>query len=203
VVKKRDRIVNTEHLAPKLTITTIGSFDTEGKPTLWQFDGFYHFNSIGLYIDLEKGIQLYGGYTIGELKRIYKLKNEKPCEFTPLKFLIELSGSAKDCIVVPTCGRSYTKNYREIDMETLERIGLAGFVRLSNYCDIAIPHYAVGMSTCIQLELKYPWTKHALISNVPIKKFCRKGYFYSAFHVVKSKIISLTKEIKVGMQWKY
>jgi hypothetical protein len=122
-----------------------------------------------------------------------------PCGLTPLKFLIELSGSAKDCLVVPTCGRSYTKNYREVDLERLHRVGLAGFVRLSNHCDIAIPHYAAGMSTCIQLELKYPWTKHALISNVPIKKFCKKGYFYSIFHLIKSKLFAAIKSDKVGV----
>jgi hypothetical protein len=63
--------MKTEHLAPKLIITTIGSFDNEGKPTLWQFDGSSHPNYVGVYIDLEKRIELYGGYTIEELNEIY------------------------------------------------------------------------------------------------------------------------------------
>ena len=67
--------MNNEHLAPKLTIITIGSFDTEGKAINWKFDGSSHPNSVGVYIDLEKGIELYGGYTIGELNKIYKAKN--------------------------------------------------------------------------------------------------------------------------------
>jgi hypothetical protein len=115
-----------------------------------------------------------------------------------LKFLIELSGSAKDCLVVPTCGRDFTTNH-ELDYNKLKKAGLDGFVYLSNHCDIAIPHCALGQKTYIQLELKYPWTKHSLISNVPIKKFCMRGYLDSIFHVVKSKIISLAKTIKAGV----
>ena len=69
--------MNTEHLAPKLTIITIGSFDTEGKAINWKFGGSSHPNSVGVYIDLEKGIELYGGYTIGELNKIYKAKNQR------------------------------------------------------------------------------------------------------------------------------
>ena len=129
-----------------------------------------------------------------ELKKIYETKNEKPCELARFKFLIELSGSAKDCLVVPTFGRSYAKNYREVDMETLEKVGLDGFIKLSSDCDILIHHFAVGLKTCIQLELKYPWTKHALISNVPIMQFCRKGYVYSVLHLIKYKILKALKE---------
>ena len=114
-----------------------------------------------------------------------------------LKFLIELSGSAKDCLVVPTCGRDFTTSW-EVDFDKIEKAGLDGFVHLSNFVEITIPHCATGQKTCIQLELKYPWTKHALISNVPIKKFCMNGYLDSIFHVVKSKIIRLAKAIKVG-----
>ena len=62
--------MSTEHLAPKLIIKTIGSFDNDGKPVKWTFDGSCHSNSFGVYIDLEKGIELYGGYTIEELKEI-------------------------------------------------------------------------------------------------------------------------------------
>tara|TARA_R110000787_G_scaffold272587_1_gene380061 strand:- start:464 stop:676 length:213 start_codon:yes stop_codon:yes gene_type:complete len=69
--------MNTEHLAPKLIITTIGNFDAEGKPVWWQFDGSSHSNSVGKYIDYEKGIELYGGYTIEELKKICKSRNNK------------------------------------------------------------------------------------------------------------------------------
>jgi hypothetical protein len=113
-----------------------------------------------------------------------------------LKFLIELSGSAKGCLVVPTCGRDFTTS-QEVDLDKLKKAGLDGFVYLSNF--VEIPHFATGQKTCIQLELKYPWTKHALISNVPIEKFCRNGYLDSIFHVVKSKIIRLAKVIKVGV----
>jgi hypothetical protein len=111
------------------------------------------------------------------------------------KFLIELSGSAKDCLVVPTCGRDFTTN-QEIDLDKLKKAGLDGFVYISN---VAIHHFATGQKTYIQLELKYPWTKHALISNVPIKKFCRNGYLDSIFHAVKSKSIRFAKAIKAGV----
>ena len=114
-----------------------------------------------------------------------------------LKFLIELSGSAKDCLVVPTCGRDFTTN-QEIDLDKLKKAGLDGFVYISNLDFVAIPHCATGQKTYIQLELKYPWTKHELISNVPIKAFCRKGWLYSVGHLVWSKIISLAKTVKAG-----
>jgi hypothetical protein len=62
--------MSTEHLAPKLLIETIGGFDDEGKLINWKFDGSSHPHSVGVYIDLEKGIELYGGYTIEELKEV-------------------------------------------------------------------------------------------------------------------------------------
>jgi hypothetical protein len=56
---------------PKLKIDMIGVFDDEGKPINWKFDGSSHPYSVGVYIDLVNGIELYGGYTIEELKEIY------------------------------------------------------------------------------------------------------------------------------------
>ena len=55
---------------PKLKIDIIGSFDFEGKAINWTFYGSSHPHSVGVYIDLEKGIELYGGYTLTELKEI-------------------------------------------------------------------------------------------------------------------------------------
>jgi hypothetical protein len=56
---------------PKLTIEAIGNFDNDGRPINWKFNGAGHANSVGSYVDLEKGIYLCGGYTIEELKEIY------------------------------------------------------------------------------------------------------------------------------------
>ena len=61
---------------PKLGMAVIGSFNEEVKPIGWLFDGKGHPNSVGYYNDIERGIELYGGYTIAELKDILALKEQ-------------------------------------------------------------------------------------------------------------------------------
>ena len=50
---------------PKLKITNIGTFDAEGVPVGWAFDGISHPNSVGEYFS--KDWHLLGGYTFDEL----------------------------------------------------------------------------------------------------------------------------------------
>lgn len=106
-----------------------------------------------------------------------------------MAFLIELSGSADGCAVKPTCGRSYTSTKGDeyyVDMELINRVGCEGFLRVDGNCEkISIPCIAFGMTTCVQVELPYPWSKHKLTSNVPIDSYCKNGYLESIFHVIK------------------
>ena len=59
---------------PKLKIISIGSFDTEGKPKGWRFDGSSNPQSVGLYIS--EDWYLHGGYTVEELKVIAGIQRE-------------------------------------------------------------------------------------------------------------------------------
>lgn len=53
---------------PKLKITNIGDFGTDGKPIYWAFDGASHPNSVGEYFS--KDWHLIAGYTVEELRKI-------------------------------------------------------------------------------------------------------------------------------------
>ena len=56
---------------PKLKITKVGRFNDKGEPIHWAFDGSSHPQSSGVYVDFEKGAELFCGYTIEELHEIY------------------------------------------------------------------------------------------------------------------------------------
>ena len=60
------------HNIPKLKITKVGLLDKEGNPTGFSFCGKGVENSVGVFKDPENGIELYGGYTIEELKEMCK-----------------------------------------------------------------------------------------------------------------------------------
>jgi hypothetical protein len=105
-----------------------------------------------------------------------------------MKALIEISGKAEGCWVVPTCGRSYTNmdgGKYSINLDLANRVGCDTFLCLSYASGLYVPYFAFGMSTCVQVFLPYPWSKHELISNVPIETCCRYGYLESYWHVIK------------------
>ena len=112
-------------------------------------------------------------------------------------YLISLSGSAKGCAVTPTVGRKYTSKEGDkywVDMDLLESYGFDGFISIDcSYSGLLIDCVAFGMNTCIQVSLPYPWSKHELVSNVPIESYCKNGYLESAFHAVKYYFKSLIK----------
>ena len=109
-----------------------------------------------------------------------------------MTFLIELSGSAKGCAVVPTCGRSYTSKKGDeyfVDLDLIDNTGCDGFLRIESGHDLFVDRIAFGMETYVQVEKLYPWSKHKLVSNVPIKEYCRIGYFKAFYRVVKGWLL--------------
>tara|TARA_R110000850_G_C9723140_1_gene442488 strand:- start:362 stop:604 length:243 start_codon:yes stop_codon:yes gene_type:complete len=80
-----------------------------------------------------------------------------------MKALIEISGNANGCEVVPTCGRSYTyMNGGEysVNLDLVNRVGCDVFLHLPCGVGFTLPYIAFGMSTCVQVFLPYPWSKH-------------------------------------------
>jgi len=60
---------------PKLAITNIGTFDNDGNPIGWSFDGSSHPRSVGEFFSLVNADGSYdwhliGGYTVEELREI-------------------------------------------------------------------------------------------------------------------------------------
>lgn len=116
-----------------------------------------------------------------------------------MKFLIELSGEAKGCTVVPTVSREFSVRIGDfiyIDMDALERHGYDGFLRADTDCAASIPYLASGMRCSVQAELPYPWAKHGLRSNVPIESFCKRGYVASVVRLLSFKIKSMVNQIR-------
>jgi len=115
-----------------------------------------------------------------------------------MRFLIEISGDSRGCSVVPTCGRMFSSiecDETAVDMFSLARSGFDGFLNIGVNSSLNITHIAFGMDTFVQVELPYPWSKHGLISTVPIKTFCKNGYFDSVCHVIKLRISSSFKRL--------
>ena len=112
------------------------------------------------------------------------------------EFLIELSGDATGCAVVPTCCLKYCSikggGYC-IDMNIIASLGFKGFTMITGGHNINIPHVTFGTETCVQLEKPYPWTKHNLVSNVPIQAFCKNGWFNSICHYIAVKFKEMIK----------
>ena len=108
------------------------------------------------------------------------------------KFLIELSGSSKGYVVTPTVGIQFSSRKGGdyyVDLNALESSGYDGFLRVANgNHTFNLDRISFGMSTYVQIELPYPWSKHDLYSNVPIKSFCKSGYFISAIRFICCKI---------------
>jgi hypothetical protein len=70
-------MINEKLNIPKMRIKKIGGFNADGSTdSNWVFDGGYQENSVGLYVDFEKNIELVGGYTVAELREISTLNNK-------------------------------------------------------------------------------------------------------------------------------
>lgn len=106
-----------------------------------------------------------------------------------MRFVIEISGSAPDCIIKPTAGRDITTRIGGstcVDIKLVLAGGFDGFCRLDVNCNYNNILMASGMETSVQIEKPYPWTKHTVKSNVPIQEYCTRGYFESAVHLIKA-----------------
>ena len=71
----------------------------------------------------------------------------------PKGFLIELSGNAKGCSVVPTCCIKYCSikdGEYCIDINIINSLGFEGFTRITGGHYIYISHIAFGTEECLQ-----------------------------------------------------
>ncbi len=113
-----------------------------------------------------------------------------------MSFVIELHGEAKGCYITAVAAERFSSKKGSdacIDGNLLSRYGYDGFLSINQgkLLTLGCLDFAVGKDTHLKVELPYPWTKHKLHSNVPIKTHCNNGYFESAIHWLMVKINNL------------
>lgn len=104
--------------------------------------------------------------------------------------LITISGNGGGCLITACVEPAmvnmvngecciYTSNLPK-DVDTL--------ISINSGYEFTFLGYAPASSTRLEVEKPYIWTKHQLVSNVPIKTYCNRGLLGSIVKFVKDKL---------------
>lgn len=115
-----------------------------------------------------------------------------------MTFVIELVGDALGCYVIPVVAERFSSrdgNNTFVDMKLVCRYGYDGLLRVNSCKSLFLGDFEFGKDNYLKVELPYPWSKHNLHANVPIKTYCDNSYFDSVIHWLKLNLRNLHKSM--------